>query len=184
VRIVTLPPDNGFVMPDTEQLRSLRRIVVNAYPGLNLTDELEAEAEFERAFRSQGRFFRTESPIENRAFEGFLDEANAKLTDEGLPAIGGRMFLAACLAAGDIVWRRRDGSAGQLLTLGLHSYQGLRCNNRWLAIASGTGDLLEPMPPRGESLRRPYPIPQPKFYRQTSIGERLLGEDEMLWSRR
>src|SRR5277367_7201678 len=116
MRIVTLPPDNGFVMPGAEQLRALRRIVVSVYPGLSGgPDELESEAEFEKAFRSQGQFFRTEMPVENRTFESFNDEIDAKLADEGLPGVSGRMFLAACLAAGDVVWRRRDGSAGQLL---------------------------------------------------------------------
>jgi hypothetical protein len=94
------------------------------------------------------------------------------------------MFLAACLAAGDVVWRRGDSSVGQLLTVGLNPYQGLKANNRWLAIASGTGNLLAPLPPGAEFIHRAAKgVPQATFWSQGENGLRQIERGDPLWSR-
>jgi hypothetical protein len=180
VTITTLAPDTGAHMPDAKQLKSLRKIVAAAHPWIDGvgTEGDEADHEFWRAFRAVGMFYRTELPDEKRGFGWHLDHASSMLGER----IGGGMFLAACLAAGDVVWRRADASVGQLLTVGLNPYQGLKANNRWLAIASGTANLLSPMPARSELVHRAAKgVPVATFWTQGQNGMRQIERGESLW---
>jgi hypothetical protein len=170
VTITTLPPDTGAIMPDAKQLRSLRKIVAATHPWIDgvAVDSEAADREFVNAFWAQGRFFRTESPDEKRGFGGFLDDANLTLGK----SIGGAMFLAAILASGDVTWRRGDASIGEVLAVGLNPYRGRKANNRWLSIASGTGNLLSATPPREEYVRRAQAQQRITFWKQSPDGSR------------
>ena len=132
VTVTTMQPSVGFVMPDAAQLKSLRKIVAAACSWIGGISEQSAEAdlEFRNAIWGVGRFWRTELPDERRSFGSLLDDANEMLIAKGYASVGGPMFLAACLAAGDVVYRRGDPSVGQLLSIGLNSFQGMRANNR------------------------------------------------------
>jgi hypothetical protein len=182
VTITTLPPSTGAIMPDAKQLRSLRRIVAAAHPWIDgiAVDSEEADREFWRAFWAVRRFYRTELPDETRGFGALLDDANLSLRE----SIGGAMFLAACLASGDVVWRRGDTSVGQLLTVGLNPFRGLKANNRWLAILSGTGNILSPMPPRQEFVQRAARgVPQATFWEKGTNSLRQIDARDPLWRR-
>jgi hypothetical protein len=62
----------------------------------------------------------------------------------------------------------------------LNPYRGLKANNRWLAIASGTGNLLAPLAPRSELVHRAAKgVPQATFW---SRGQQISRGDP-LWSR-
>jgi len=105
-RITYTLPATGYVAPLPSELRKLQAIVSAAHPWLRADDA--EEREFTNAFWAQGHFFRTPEPCASRSFEGFLDEANGMLIRQGEETIGGRTFLAAILAAGDVAWRRAD----------------------------------------------------------------------------
>jgi hypothetical protein len=184
VSITTLPPNTGALLPDAKQLRSLRKIVAATHPwiGGDIAEQGEAaDREFANAFRAVSRFFRTTEPDERRGFISILDAANADARE----SVSASMFIAACLAAGDVTWRRHDGSVGQLSVLGLNEHHGLRCNNRWLAILSGTGNLLAPMPPRGEYAQRAKAAQQASFWKRNADGTlRPVERHEPLWGGR
>jgi hypothetical protein len=181
----TLPPSTGAIMPDAEQLRSLRKIVAAAHPwiGGGVADESdESDREFAAAFRAVGRFYRTELPDETRSFGWIVDHSNAG----GSEHVSGSMFLAACLAAGDVNWRRGDTSVGQLLSIALNPYQGIKANNRWQAILSGTGNILAPMAPRAELVQRAARgVPVATLWAQgPGQSMRQIDARDPLWSRR
>jgi hypothetical protein len=187
VTVTTMQPSVGFVMPDAAQLKSLRKIVAAACSWIGGISEQSAEAdlEFRNAIWGVGRFWRTELPDERRSFGSLLDDANEMLIAKGYASVGGPMFLAACLAAGDVVYRRGDPSVGQLLSIGLNSFQGMRANNRWVSILSGTGNVLAPMSARAEFVARAGKgHPQPSFWTKGENGMRQLDANEPLWSRR
>jgi hypothetical protein len=179
----TLPPDTGAQIPDAKQLRSLRKIVAAAHPWIGgdiSVDSEESDREFATAFRAVGRFFRLEAPDETRSFGWIIDQANARLSEQ----VSGPMFLAACLASGDVVWRRGDTSVGQLLTVGLNPFRGLKANNRWLAILSGTGNILSPAPPRSEVVQRAARgVLQATFWEKGTNGMRQINARDPLWVR-
>jgi hypothetical protein len=183
--ITTHLPSTGYVAPTRAQLKSLRALVGKTYPWIDgvAVDSEEAEREFLHAFWAQGQFYRTELPAEDRYFVALLDDANALLTERGYSSVGGGAFLAAALAAGDVVWRKHDPSVGQLLAVGLNAYRGHKCDSRWLAVLSGTGNLLGPMAARAEFVHRALKgVPQATFWTHGENGLRLVRPEESLWS--
>jgi hypothetical protein len=180
----TLPPDTGAIVPDPKQLRSLRKIVAASHPwiGGDISDDSEeADREFAAAFRAVGRFFRLETPDENRSFGWFVDHSNAKLSEQ----VEGPMFLAACLAAGDVNWRRGDTSVGQLLSIALNPYQGIKATNRWQAIVAGQANILAPMAARSELVHRAAKdVPQATYWTQGTNSMRQIERGESLWRSR
>jgi hypothetical protein len=185
VTVTIQAPATGAVLPDGAQLKTLRKIVLAVHPWLSegaQTDK-SAEAEFANAFWAQSRFFRTELPDERRAFSGFLDDANATLSENGYRGVSGGAFLAACLAAGDVVWRKHEPEIGQLLTLGLCSFSGLKRNNRWLDVLSGA-NLLSPALPRAALVRQATATQQVSVFKQAPDGTlRIVPNGESLWTR-
>ena len=186
---VTVRPTNttGYIPPSRPQLQALRKIVLSVHPRLAEgapTDETAAEDEFLRAFWSQGQFYRGE-PNEKRSLVSFLDEVNDRLSARGFQTIGSNAFIAACWAAGDVPIRLANGRVGQLLSLGLVSdREGARCNNRWIEIAAGRGNILSPAPPRAGLMERAVAQNQISFHRREPDGSmRALRPDESLWSR-
>jgi hypothetical protein len=142
IQIVELAP-RGFEMPDADQLRRLRAIVLAEHRWLRAGPA--DEAEFPRAFWAAGTFFRTAAPDSSRYFFHWAEAANARLDLAGLPAIGGSSFLVACLAWADIQWQRPDAGVGALLELAINEHSGMRCQAAWRQVLSGERGLVAPV---------------------------------------
>jgi hypothetical protein len=118
VSITTLPPATSAIMPDARLLRSLRKIVAAACPWIDgvAVESEAAEREFKNAFWAQGRFFRLAEPDERRSFLSVVDDASEMLIAKGAESVSASMFLAACIGACDVVYRRQDGHFGRVPT--------------------------------------------------------------------
>jgi hypothetical protein len=163
MRITTLPPSTGFSdRPDADQLRRLKTIVWATHPWL----EPVSESEFARGFLSVGFMFRLAEPSNKLYFSSHVDFANNFLASNSMQEIGGAAFLGACLAHGDIQWRRHDPATGQQLEVGLDRYSGLKCRPVWRSILSGEANLLSSLPPRGLPPDLGYPIPRPRVFEE------------------
>jgi hypothetical protein len=164
MRIVTLAPQTGLAMPNDDELAKLMAIVLTAHSWLAGFDL----AEFRRSFWAQGKCYRTAAPDKSRYFQSWVDDANALLERFDKRGVEGASFLAACLAAGDVVWQRADPSVGALLELGLNQYTGRPCSNAWRSVLRGQ-PLLEPVTP-GVVRAPSNAIPRPRFYQEDSAG--------------
>jgi hypothetical protein len=141
-------------MPTNNEFRRLRSIVWREHPWLRdeAARQESVELQFASAFWACGHFFRTAEPCRTRHFGAFVDEASAILGQHGLEGIGGKAFLSACLAAGDVAWRAAGPGIGQLLEIALDRRHGMRCSNAWRDILNGRA-LLAPIP-AAERLKR------------------------------
>lgn len=168
VRITTLPPATGFIMPTLEDLSSLRKIVLavhHAWLGDGEGSELNQERAFRRAFFAVGRMFRRREPRRDRYFHSFVASANDRLSENGGGSIDGRDFMLAALAHCDVVWQKPDASNGVLAEIGLYEYSGLPCTNAWRRLLSGEANLLAPVVPARllKSLEADR-VPRPRVY--------------------
>ena len=146
VSVTVKPPATDLILPTRDELRSLWRIVIGAYP--ELQSEGAAEAEFRAAFIGVGFMFRTAEPVTSRYFASIVVDINEMLTERwSLQPVDGRTVLAAALAHADICWRRADPAAGVLLEIGLNPYNGRPCVNAWRDLLAGKANLVQPTPP-------------------------------------
>jgi hypothetical protein len=142
-RVVELLPQTDFSLPSPAELDKLRKIVISAHPWLADHDPQA----FHHSFWAAGLMFRTPEPCKSRYFAAFVDDASQMLQKYGLPGVDGNSFLSACLAHGDIVWRRGDRSQGVLLEIGLSAtYAGAKCKNTWRKLLTGEANLLPSLP--------------------------------------
>ena len=163
MRITTLPPSTGYSdRPDAGQLKSLKAIVWSAHPWLDPV----GEAEFARAFLAVGFLFRLSEPTSKIYFSSHVDHANNFLTSNDMREIDGASFLGACLAHGDIAWRRHDPAEGQMLEVALDRYSGLKCRPVWRQLLTGEANLLSPLPARGQRQIVGEIVPRPTVWEE------------------
>jgi hypothetical protein len=94
----------------------------------------------------------------------------------------GRFSLLVWLRA---TWfgAKHEPEIGQLLTLGLCSFSGLKRNNRWLDVLSGA-NLLSPALPRAALVRQATATQQVSVFKQAPDGTlRIVPNGESLWTR-
>jgi len=176
-------PRIGAEMPAPDELRALRRRVLQEHPWLvDPRDKRPEDAiarEFAVSFRSIGFFWRTPSPCHSRYVRAFVDMALDYLELAGLPAIDGSEFFIAALAAGDVVWQRPDPSVGALAELGLDPHRGQPASNRWRDILAGA-PLLAPTSPRPVPGVLPDSLPRPTVF-QAGWDGRLVNDRGEVW---
>jgi len=183
VSISTSLPATGLVMPSSDDLRHLRSIVLSQHPWLvdggDRRSEAALEAEFRSAFWAAGLFYRTDAPNRTQYFAHWLDIANSRLASAGSVAVEGNALLCACLAHGDIVWRR-PSPAGELLEFGVDEHRGKPCANAWRDVLAGA-----PLRPPVSTKVRPQDapgIPRPSVSQKLATGEmRKLSDSESMW---
>jgi hypothetical protein len=163
---------SDFVMPTDDELAALLKITAAARPG-EFRDDLQA---FKRAFLAVGRLGRSSEPNADRFWESSFDDANAILRGRRLGEIDASMFIAACLAWGDVQWRAADKKAGQLMELSLAKLDtGTRATPIWKDIIAGRANVRAPLPPRGgEATSSNYPTPKVKIYQEGADGRMHL----------
>ena len=98
----------GVNMPTDDQLAKLFEIVSAAHPG----EFRDSPKQFRSAFYAVGRLGRLSEPSSDRYFVSSLDDANEITREARLESVDGDLFLAACLAWGDISWRAHDKATG------------------------------------------------------------------------
>jgi hypothetical protein len=160
----------GVDMPNDAELERLYEIVVKNHPWLNLERPATRRsdigdrpfmAEFRNALFVAALRGRLAEPSDDRYWASMVDDANATLRAHRLSGVEGDALLAACLAIGDVHWRRADPALGQLLEVGLaRPNQGTPARPRWREILSGAA-LLPPLSPRRQhSSSSTYSIPR------------------------
>jgi hypothetical protein len=163
--LTTLQPSVGYEQPSMDELRALRRIVLNVHDdwlgGPGEGSELEQIRAFSRAFWAAGHFFRTRETRRDRHYHAWVEDANDMLDARGMYAIGGRDLMLAIIAHGDIVFQRPGD--GALAEVGLDRYRGLPCRNTWRQVLTGEANLLVPTPPR-TVVAQNYPVPKPRLF--------------------
>ena len=115
-----------------------------------------------------------------------LDHANYTLLIDrlGWQSVSGAAFVLACVAAGDIPFRRPDLDRGVILEIGLDPHNGARACGRWRDVLSGRASLLASTPPPA-SLRTQVEPSTVRFYQTDRSGHMpQLGADDPLWMQR
>ena len=92
--------------------------------------------------------FRLPDTDRRTMFYSHVDRVNDFLSALGLREVSGPSVLAAVVCHNDIFYRRHNGSAGQLLEIGLSRFgPGRQCGNAWRGLLRGDA-LKPPLPPR------------------------------------
>jgi hypothetical protein len=148
----------GVNMPTDDQLAKLFEIVSAAHPG----EFRDSPKQFRSAFYAVGRLGRLSEPSSDRYFVSSLDDANEITREARLESVDGDLFLAACLAWGDISWRAHDKATGGQLEIALAKrFQGTPAKPVWRHIFTGDARLVAPLQPRNmRASSSTYPEPR------------------------
>jgi hypothetical protein len=146
--VTAIPARTGFEQPSPAELKRIAEIVFKEHPALKAPD-----AEFARAFRVVGGYYRRPKPDSGRWFSFWIDMSNERLRQQGEASVSGSALLAAIIGMNDIVWHAMDREIGQSLEVGINPYGGLPCTNAWRLLLQGQ-PLRPPLPspsaiPRG-----------------------------------